>query len=183
MFAPGKRDLGQALSAAHHLLVSHGLAVQALRIPGTSLSQSLEMQFQIERAVKAKKAIYCEKPTAVTTSVDTEIGRVVVETGLATRAEIDYVREQQKQSSDPNQRSLADLLVENSFITVNQAKRLRSQLDERKSTSQIPGYQLIAKVGKLPQYKSDVAIRMMQALKKALDPQNLLNPGRVVPAD
>ena len=37
------------------------------------------------------------------------------------------------------------------------------------------------KVGKLPQYKSDVAIRMMQALKKALDPQNVLNPGRVVP--
>jgi beta-glucosidase len=31
LFAPGKRDLGQALSAAHHLLVSHGLAVQALR--------------------------------------------------------------------------------------------------------------------------------------------------------
>ncbi|WP_332824804.1 FAD-binding oxidoreductase [Ramlibacter sp.] len=39
------------------------------------------------------------------------------------------------------------------------------------------------KVGKMPQYKSDVAIRMMQALKKALDPKNLLNPGRVVPAD
>jgi FAD/FMN-containing dehydrogenase len=37
------------------------------------------------------------------------------------------------------------------------------------------------KVGKLPHYKSDVAIRMMQALKKALDPQNLFNPGRVVP--
>jgi beta-glucosidase len=30
-FAPGKRDMGQALLAAHHLLVSHGLAVQALR--------------------------------------------------------------------------------------------------------------------------------------------------------
>ena len=39
------------------------------------------------------------------------------------------------------------------------------------------------KVGKLPQYKSDVAIRMMQALKRALDPQNLFNPGRVVPLD
>jgi FAD/FMN-containing dehydrogenase len=37
------------------------------------------------------------------------------------------------------------------------------------------------KVGKLPQYKSGVAIRMMQALKKALDPGNVLNPGRVVP--
>ncbi|MCC2674717.1 MAG: putative FAD-linked oxidoreductase [Ramlibacter sp.] len=39
------------------------------------------------------------------------------------------------------------------------------------------------KVDKLPQYKSDVAIRLMQALKRALDPQNLFNPGRVVPLD
>lgn len=31
LFAPGKKDLGQALTCAHHLLVSHGLAVQALR--------------------------------------------------------------------------------------------------------------------------------------------------------
>ena len=31
LFAPGKRDLSQALLAAHHLLVSHGLSVQALR--------------------------------------------------------------------------------------------------------------------------------------------------------
>jgi FAD/FMN-containing dehydrogenase len=37
------------------------------------------------------------------------------------------------------------------------------------------------KVDKLPHYKSGVAIRMMQALKQALDPQDLLNPGRVVP--
>jgi serine/threonine-protein kinase len=80
-------------------------------------------------------------------SLDTEVGKVVVETGLATRSEIDYCREQQKQSSDPNARSLADLLIENSFITANQAKRLRSQVEERKS-SQLPGYQLIEKVGK-----------------------------------
>ena len=31
LFAPGKRDLGEALLAAHHLLISHGLSVQALR--------------------------------------------------------------------------------------------------------------------------------------------------------
>jgi serine/threonine-protein kinase len=68
--------------------------------------------------------------------------------GLATQTEIEFCREQQKQSSDPNQRSLGDLLVENSFITVNQAKRIRSQLEERKSTSQIPGYQLISRAGK-----------------------------------
>src|SRR6476646_3223314 len=67
--------------------------------------------------------------------------------GLATKTEIEFCREQQKQSSDPNQRSLADLLVDNQFITTNQAKRIRKQIDERKS-SQIPGYQLISKLGK-----------------------------------
>src|SRR5262249_49356558 len=51
------------------------------------------------------------------------------------------------QSSDPNQRSLTDLLVENNFLTINQAKRIRGLLDERRS-SQIPGYQLISKLGK-----------------------------------
>jgi serine/threonine-protein kinase len=80
-------------------------------------------------------------------NLDTEIGRVVVDTGLATRTEIEFCREAQKQSSDPNQRSLADLLVENSFITVNQAKRIRQLIDERKN-SQLPGFQLLGKLGK-----------------------------------
>jgi serine/threonine protein kinase len=83
----------------------------------------------------------------ISSNLDTEVGRVVVESGLATRTEIEFCREQQKQSSDPNQRSLADLLVENSFITINQAKRIRSLIDERKS-SQLPGYQLLGKLGK-----------------------------------
>jgi serine/threonine-protein kinase len=85
--------------------------------------------------------------TGLSTSLDTEVGKVVVDMGLATRTEIDFCREQQKQSSDPNQRSLADLLVDNQFITANQAKRIRRALDERKG-SQIPGYALIGKLGK-----------------------------------
>src|SRR3954452_15030337 len=80
-------------------------------------------------------------------NLDTEVGKVVVDTGLATKTEIEFCREQQKQSSDPNQRSLADVLIEHNFITVNQAKRIRSQIEDRK-TSQIPGYQLISKLGK-----------------------------------
>src|SRR5438067_4610927 len=79
-------------------------------------------------------------------TLDTEVGKVVIDLGLATRTEVDFCREQQKQASDPNQRSLADLLVENSFITVNQAKRIRSALTEKRSD--IPGYHLIGLVGK-----------------------------------
>lgn len=80
-------------------------------------------------------------------NLDTEVGKVVIDTGLATRTEIDFCREQQKQASDPNQRSIADLLVENSFITVNQAKRIRQQLEDRRG-SKIPGYQLLERLGK-----------------------------------
>jgi FAD/FMN-containing dehydrogenase len=36
------------------------------------------------------------------------------------------------------------------------------------------------KVDTLPQYKSEVALGLMRAVKQALDPKNLLNPGRVV---
>src|SRR5215218_708595 len=82
----------------------------------------------------------------LSSNLDTEVGKVVVDMGLATRTEIDFCREQQKQASDPNQRSLADLLVENSFITVNQAKRIRNQLTEKRS--EIPGFQLLGKIGK-----------------------------------
>jgi serine/threonine protein kinase len=80
-------------------------------------------------------------------NLDTEVGKVVVDMGLATRTEIEFCREQQKQSSDPNQRSLADLLIENAFITANQAKRIRSNIESRRNT-QIPGYELISKIGK-----------------------------------
>jgi serine/threonine protein kinase len=88
-----------------------------------------------------------ESIAGIASNLDTEVGKVVMDLGLATRTEVDFCREQQKQSSDPNQRSLADLLVENNFITINQAKRIRGQIDERKS-SQLPGYHIMGKLGK-----------------------------------
>src|SRR5687768_5073965 len=85
--------------------------------------------------------------TGLSANLDTDVGKLVQDMGLATSTEVEFCREQQKQSSDPNQRSLADLLVENAFITVNQAKRIRTQLEDRKK-QQIPGYDIICKVGK-----------------------------------
>ena len=36
------------------------------------------------------------------------------------------------------------------------------------------------KVDKLPEHKSPVAIDLMRTIKRALDPHNIMNPGRVV---
>ena len=36
------------------------------------------------------------------------------------------------------------------------------------------------KVAQLEHYKSPVALNLMRAIKRALDPQNLMNPGRVL---
>jgi FAD/FMN-containing dehydrogenase len=36
------------------------------------------------------------------------------------------------------------------------------------------------KVDHLTHHKSPVALNLMRAIKQALDPQNLMNPGRVV---
>src|SRR5438552_1491013 len=98
----------------------------------------------------------------ISANLDTEVGRVVIDTGLATKSEIEFCREQQKEASDPNQRSLADLLVEHSFITVNQAKRIRNQLEDRKR-QQIPGYEMIGLVGK------GAMAKVFKARQKSLD--------------
>jgi len=84
--------------------------------------------------------------SGLSANLDTEIGKAIVELGLATKTEVEFCKEQQKQSSDPNQRSLADVLIEHNFITVNQAKRIRIKLEEPRS--QIPGYRLLEKCGK-----------------------------------
>src|SRR6185436_12940378 len=85
--------------------------------------------------------------SGLSANLDSEIGKAIVDLGLATKTEVDFCKEQQKQSSDPNQRSLADVLIEHNFITVNQAKRIRTKLEEGRR-SQIPGYRLLEKVGK-----------------------------------
>jgi serine/threonine-protein kinase len=81
---------------------------------------------------------------------DTEVGRAVVELGLVTPEELNHCREElksQSNESDPSQRTLTDLLVEKSYLTGQQADRMRRRIEQRKAT-QLPGYQLLGKIGK-----------------------------------
>jgi serine/threonine-protein kinase len=50
-------------------------------------------------------------------------------------------------SGHPNQKSLGQMLVEEGLITKKQLDRLAPELDERKAGQQIPGYQILKRLG------------------------------------
>ena len=96
------------------------------------------------------KSDFDSNAVGLTANLDSEVGKFVVDRGLVTRTEVEFCREQQKQASggsDPAGRSLVDYLVEHNFLTINQAKRIKGELAERRG-SRIPGYQIIDKLGK-----------------------------------
>jgi serine/threonine-protein kinase len=80
---------------------------------------------------------------------DTVLGRLVAKSGLATEEEVELCRTQIEagvSAGDPP-RTLADLLVQNEFLTRRQLDRLRSEFEARKSSRQIPGYQILKRLG------------------------------------
>jgi len=87
-------------------------------------------------------------------SVDTELGRLVVECKLATQAEVDECldvlqKERQGAESRPSvasHRTLAAILVQRGVVTPRQLKRAQEQIQASR-TQQIPGYQILAKLG------------------------------------
>ncbi|MBX3357899.1 MAG: serine/threonine protein kinase [Phycisphaeraceae bacterium] len=82
------------------------------------------------------------------TNVDTIIGRIVVDQGLATSEEVQQCLEQKRsQLQDNNQKSLSELLVENDYITPRQLERLRMIAEAERSGQQIPGYKVLGKLG------------------------------------
>jgi serine/threonine-protein kinase len=82
------------------------------------------------------------------TKQDTMLGRMIVDQGFATREEVeDCMAMQTELAKEQNQRSLADLLVENGYVTRSQVERVRPQVEEQGSVQQIPGYQILSKLG------------------------------------
>ena len=78
------------------------------------------------------------------------LGRLVVERGLATSEEVQDCLDQLRTASsdsDPNQSSLGEMLVTSGIATRKQIDRLMPEIEERRSPRQIPGYQVLDKLG------------------------------------
>jgi len=75
---------------------------------------------------------------------DTMLGRLVVQSGIATAEEVAGV---EADLETANGRTFADLLVEREFATRHQINRLRQDFEARSSGRSIPGYRLKKKLG------------------------------------
>jgi serine/threonine-protein kinase len=82
------------------------------------------------------------------TNVDTIIGKIVVDQGLATSEEVQHCIEQARTlAADNNQRSVAELLVRNEYITKRQLERIRQMAEAERQGQAIPGYKVLGKLG------------------------------------
>ncbi|MCE5324788.1 MAG: serine/threonine protein kinase [Planctomycetaceae bacterium] len=76
-------------------------------------------------------------------SMDTELSRLVVERNLATAEELQECLG--RRSTDKNM-TLADVLIDQGIVTRRQIDRLKQSIEDRRH-QQIPGYQLLDKLG------------------------------------
>lgn len=78
---------------------------------------------------------------------DTVLGRLVVEQGFATASEVEEILRKRRLAEEAKSDSLAQELVHGEFITRRQLERLRTQVEAERSGEQLPGYQVIEKLG------------------------------------
>jgi serine/threonine-protein kinase len=82
------------------------------------------------------------------TSYDTLFGKMAVEQGLCTDAELRRAIEELESRRKINPIMLKDLMMDLGYITQSQAERLRKTIKETKVVAhQIPGYKILGKLG------------------------------------
>jgi len=82
------------------------------------------------------------------TNLDTLVGRLVVEQGLATKDEVQHALDNARAAAEAaNQKSLAQILVDQRFVTERQIVRLRQVIEAERSNQKIPGYKVLGKLG------------------------------------
>ena len=81
-------------------------------------------------------------------SADSELGRVVVEKGLATAGEVVQCRAELEAAAGPDPgSSLGGVLLKKGIITAGQLQRVIDSLDEMHPAQQIPGYRILSRLG------------------------------------
>ncbi|MEM1071983.1 MAG: serine/threonine-protein kinase [Planctomycetota bacterium] len=82
------------------------------------------------------------------TNLDTLVGRLVVDNGLATKDEVQHCLEQAKTlREEDNSASLVQILVDNDYVTKRQIARLRAIIEAERSGQKIPGFKVLGKLG------------------------------------
>ena len=83
------------------------------------------------------------------TSYDTVLAKLAVEQGFCTEDELKNCYKQQVIRRGENPVMLADIMVDLGYITHSQVERLKAKIKESRAVpEQIPGYQIIGKLGK-----------------------------------
>jgi len=82
------------------------------------------------------------------TNYDTVFGKMAVEQGLCTDAELKRSLEELPSRRKVNPIVLKDLMIDLGYVTPSQAERLKKSIKESKAVAhQIPGYQIVGKLG------------------------------------
>jgi len=76
-------------------------------------------------------------------NLDSLLGRLVVDQGLASADDVRACRN----ALGDNSTSLSEMMVKQGLVTQKQLKRLENKVDDRRSSQQIPGFQIIERLG------------------------------------
>lgn len=104
------------------------------------------------------------------TNLDTLIGRLVIDQGLATNDEVKHCLTLSRAEQDRSAQSLAQLLVDKEYVTSRQIARLREAIEAERSGQKISGYKILGKLGAgamATVYKAkQISLDRMVAIKK-----------------
>ncbi|MEM7228709.1 MAG: serine/threonine-protein kinase [Planctomycetota bacterium] len=75
---------------------------------------------------------------------DTILGKLVVKAGFVTKDELDVCNQL---VNDEGPHTLADVMVDNQYLTRRQLDRIREEFETKKDSQRIPGYRIIRKLG------------------------------------
>ncbi len=108
------------------------------------------MNKRVNKSMSSDKQSVSGSTFGASGSEDTEFGKLVVKSNLATPEEVkECIKIQKRLAEEDEYKPLREILVEKGFITERQSKRLTEQLEgTKRHKQQIPGYQILEKIGK-----------------------------------